>query len=282
MNTSIHHGHIAGHVLAYAAARCRTINAALALMHVLPAYEQPDTFNAILARGFRELAPRRALHLAVQYGHTKPVEMYPESVVFSEAWSLAQAAAKFGNVKSLSKYLYAWYGKEEIDETLFRLALLAGRVSVLDWFRMEGCFHRNMTSECFHDQKYDLECLKWAKSHGYLEFSAQQLVLAGLEQNQLDVVEWANAGEPNDAFLREIFDSEDFVHDITGFQREGLEWWWARLPRFPTPKELLDIVHARIEAGSLPAVEWWWETFLAHCTDTHRFASTGAIRDVIN
>ncbi|KAI9219821.1 hypothetical protein BC828DRAFT_385128 [Blastocladiella britannica] len=107
---------IAGHVLAIASAHCLYIDEALAILRVLPAFEQPDALHVVLSLGSHELAPSRAMHLAIQYGHNELVARFLKPVVATESWPLLQTAAERGNVQFLNKYLDPWVGKERRDE----------------------------------------------------------------------------------------------------------------------------------------------------------------------
>ncbi|KAI9217285.1 hypothetical protein BC828DRAFT_391551 [Blastocladiella britannica] len=279
MSPSLHHGDVAGHVLAHAGTQCRTIEQALALMRVLPALEQPHTFRAIRTRGFLELAPHHALRLAVKYGHTEPFELFPASAVAPESWELLRTAAEFGNVKLLQKYLDAWTEKDQRDDKdtqLFKLALNAGRVAVLEWLQAENRVHGSTIGpDDFTTTKYDLGCLKWAKSHGLLSIPTGLLVKKGLAQNQLDVVEWAITDIPK-ADLAAILNSEDFVHNLAYFDCNSLDWWWAHSPKFPSPDDF-GAVAPIFTLGRMEAIQWWWQKFLEHRTSGHKFASTWEI-----
>ncbi|KAI9223660.1 hypothetical protein BC828DRAFT_395853 [Blastocladiella britannica] len=264
--TSLYHGHVAGHVLAYAGARCRTLDVALALMHVLPAFEQPSTVHAVLSREFRELAPKQALPLAVTYGHMSGVALYPKAAVEPVAWSLLETAAKVGNNDLIQKYLHAWIGKEHNgkDTKLFLLALKASHIVVLEWFRTHDRVHESI-KECMA-KKYSLACLKWAKTHDYLSIAADVLVIKGLAQNQLDTVEWATK-DMSSSELLDMLNPNALVNHLSKLQCKCLDWWWAHGPQFPLPNDFCTIADNSQSLSHRPRSQCLSERRTSHVLD---------------
>ncbi|KAI9221480.1 hypothetical protein BC828DRAFT_404890 [Blastocladiella britannica] len=194
-NTSLRQGHVAGRILAHAGAQCSRIDKALAIMHVLPAFEQPDTFNAILSRGFQKLTAKTALRLAVKHGHIHPVDLYPAATVAAETWGLLESATKFGNLPFLEKYFDAWIPQVQKREKIFvlyKLAFNGGQVQVLDWLKTSGrCHGEHIKQSHCTGKRYHLATLKWVKAAHFLDISNKTLLEKAREQNQPDVVAWA-------------------------------------------------------------------------------------------
>ncbi|KAI9222918.1 hypothetical protein BC828DRAFT_437262 [Blastocladiella britannica] len=165
-----------------------------------------------------------------------------------------------------------------MDTKLLLLAFNASQLEVLEWFRTHDRIYKSI-KVCMA-KKYSLQCLKWAKTHGYLSIPTDTLVIRGLTQTQLEVVEWATADMASNELL-DVLNSKKFINCLDKLVSEGLDWWWAHGPQFPSPDDFCAIVDNVVGDKSLAVIKWWWQKFLAHCTPTHFFGTSKLVNTAI-
>ncbi|KAI9216154.1 hypothetical protein BC828DRAFT_394133 [Blastocladiella britannica] len=191
---------------------------------------------------------------------------------------LLRTAAKLGSVKLISKYLNSWVGRHQTAFVLKvqMLALNAGHVEILEWLRADGQFRGKIGLAEYTSDRYSLDCLKWAKEHGYLSIPMLELMQKGLVQGQPEIAEWAVAGmNMNKTVLTTLLSSHTIVHQLGSAPSQSLDWWWSHGVNMPSGSAFSAIITGLFQNGSHATMEWWWCKFIEHYT--HNFATNAEV-----